>query len=107
MFFNNTATSPRRVDSDGTQQERDINQLLWLPELETIFGVDILFDLRGILIERFGHNLRNEVAHGLIPEGVFYREASEYLWWLILRLCWSGFCVAQGDNAGAVGPPGV
>jgi hypothetical protein len=83
------------LDSDGTQQERDINQLLWLPEVEKIFGQDIVFDLRGILIERFGHNLRNECAHGLLPEGGFYQAASVYLWWLILRLCWIGFRVAQ------------
>jgi len=73
---------------DGIQQERDLNQLLWLPDVEKIFGVDMMFDLRGILIERFGHNLRNQLAHGLLPEGGFYREASAYLWWLILRLCW-------------------
>ena len=76
---------------EGIQQERDINQLLWLPEVESIFGVNMLFDLRGILIERFGHNLRNQLAHGLLPEMGFYRESSEYLWWLVLRLCWTGF----------------
>lgn len=76
---------------DGIQQERDLNQLLWLPDVEKIFGVNVLFDLRGILIERFGYNLRNQLAHGLLPEGGFYREASAYLWWLVLRLCWKGF----------------
>src|SRR5207253_6305138 len=44
------------LESDGTQKERDLNQLLWMPELEQIFGPDIAFDLRGILIERFGDN---------------------------------------------------
>ena len=83
------------LDTDGIQQERDLNQLLWLPEVEAIFGADMMFDLRGILIERFGHNLRNQLAHGLLPEGGFYREASAYLWWLILRLCWTGFRLAH------------
>lgn len=82
-------------DSEGTQQERDLNQLLWLPETEQIFGSDILFDLRGILIERFGHNLRNESAHGLLPEAGFYQPASVYIWWLIVYLCWKGFRMAQ------------
>lgn len=80
---------------DGIQQERDLNQLLWLPDVEKIFGVNVLFDLRGILIERFGYNLRNQLAHGLLPEGGFYREASAYLWWLVLRLCWMGFRLAH------------
>ncbi|MDK3155732.1 DUF4209 domain-containing protein [Kamptonema cortianum] len=83
------------LESDGIQKERDMNQLLWMPELEEIFGADITFDLRGILIERFGHNMRNESAHGLMPEAGFYQPASVYLWWLILHLCWKGLLIAQ------------
>lgn len=83
------------LDADRIQQERDINQLLWLPEIEEIFGVEIAFDLRGILIERFGHNMRNESAHGLMPEGAFYQPASVYLWWLTLRLCWIGYGLSR------------
>jgi hypothetical protein len=66
-----------------------------MPEMEAIFGLDISFDLRGILIERFGHNMRNESAHGLMPEYAFYQEASVYLWWLLMRLCWMGYRMAQ------------
>jgi hypothetical protein len=79
------------LDSDGTQKERDINQLLWDPNAGEIFGEDVLFDLRGILIERFGCNMRNELAHGLIHEAGFYRAEAVYLWWLTIRLCWFGF----------------
>ncbi len=79
------------LESDGTQKERDINQLLWDETAEDVFGPDILFDLRGILIERFGSNMRNESAHGLMHEGAFYRGESVYLWWLVIRLCWIGF----------------
>lgn len=82
-------------ESDGTQKERDINQLLWLPEVEQFLGEDVLFDLRGILIEKFGCNLRNDLAHGLIHEGHFYQPVSEYLWWLILHMCWIGFIIAH------------
>jgi len=58
-----------------------------MPELEEIFGPDIAFDLREILIERFGDNMRNEFAHGLMPEGAFYQPTADYLWWLVLHLC--------------------
>ena len=83
-------------ESDGTQNEKDINQLLWDEKLGTIFGQDILFDLRGILIEKCGCNMRNELAHGLMPENAFYRLESVYLWWLVIRLCWIGYkCIPE------------
>lgn len=78
------------LESDGTQKERDINLLLWDENAEKIFGMDLLFDLRGILIERFGCNMRNESAHGLMYEGQFYRPEAIYLWWLVIRMCWNG-----------------
>jgi hypothetical protein len=92
------------LDAEGIQQEKDLNTLLWLPEMEQIFGPDITFDLRGILIERFGHNLRNESAHGLMPEYAFYQEASVYLWWLLMHLCWRGYRMAQLQSETASPP---
>ena len=91
------------VDGEGIQEERDLNQLLWTKEAEGIFGQDILFDLRGILIERFGNNLRNELAHGLVPEGGFYHPAAVYLWWLVIHILWRGYHFAQTQTA--VTPP--
>jgi hypothetical protein len=87
-----------KTESDGKQKEYDLNYLLWMPEVEEMLGEDILFDLRGILIERFGHNMRNASAHGLMPEGQFYQPASVYLWWLILRLCWLGYTMAKHQD---------
>lgn len=82
----------------GVQDERDLNQILWMDEAVEAFGLDILFDLRGILIERFGYNLRNEMAHGLLDEGGFYGVGSVYLWWLTIMLCWRGHCIACSIN---------
>lgn len=94
------------LESDGTQKERDLNQLLWMPDMEIAFGPDVSFDLRGILIERFGHNLRNESAHGLMPEGAFYGPASLFLWWLVIHLCWTGQTIAAAPPPpGAPQPP--
>ena len=90
------------LESDGTQKEWDLNILLWKPEVEQILGPDILFDLRGILTEKFGHNLRNDLAHGLLPEGGYYREACVYLWWLVLFLCYQ--CHVIAVRAASVDP---
>lgn len=75
----------------GIQQERDINDLLWDSTAEKVFGDDLLFDLRGILIERFGSNMRNDLAHGLMYEGEFRTAEAVYLWWLVIRMCWIGY----------------
>lgn len=75
------------IDSEGIQDERSLNYTLYLSEMNEIFGEDITFDLQGLLVERFGYNLRNLMAHGLISHNEFFSIPVIYLWWLILRLC--------------------
>jgi hypothetical protein len=75
------------IDSKGIQDERSLNTTLYLPEMHDVFGEDITFDLQGLLTERFGTNLRNQMAHGLMSHDAFYLVPVAYLWWLILRLC--------------------
>ncbi|MEK7724929.1 MAG: DUF4209 domain-containing protein [Acidobacteriota bacterium] len=80
---------PSSFDDRGVQDEFNLNKLLTHPKftnkLNEIFGEDLIFDLRGLLVERFGANLRNDMAHGLIDHNAFYSYASIYFWWLSLR----------------------
>ncbi len=46
-----------------------------------------MFDLQGLLVERFGTNLRNKMSHGLMSQGEFSSFPVLYLWWLVLRIC--------------------
>lgn len=73
--------------SQGIQDEYDLNATLYLIELENIIGKDLCFDLQGLLVNRFGTNLRNRMAHGLIDYNGFFSSYSCYLWLLTLRLC--------------------
>jgi len=75
------------LDDRGIQEEHNINVLIRRPELVEIFGEDIVFDLKGLLVHRFGTNLRNDMAHGLIGYNGFFTDGNAYLWWLVLRLC--------------------
>jgi hypothetical protein len=75
------------LDDQGVQDEHNINVLIRRPELIEIFGEDIVFDLKGLLVHRFGTNLRNHMAHGLIEYNGFFTEDNTYLWWLTLHLC--------------------
>lgn len=69
------------------QDEKPLNDILYCSEVDEIFGEDLAFDLRGLLVERHGSNLRNRVAHGLISYEGFYSVEIPYFWWLTLRLC--------------------
>lgn len=77
------------LDHDQIQDEYTLQRILYeyRKELEQILGEDILFDLQGLLVERFGSNLRNLVAHGLLDGQHFLYRQTLYLWWLTLRLC--------------------
>jgi hypothetical protein len=78
-----------KLTSQGIQDERDLNTLFkeYRTELIALFGKDLAFDLEGLLVEHFGSNLRNEIAHGLMSYDKFISLQSSYLWWLTLRLC--------------------
>lgn len=78
---------PSGIDDNGIQNEHNLNTTLYRPEIKTIFDENTLFDLRGLLVEHSGSNLRNRMAHGLISHNEFYRPLTSYLWWLTLRLC--------------------
>lgn len=75
------------IDSAGIQDEHNINSLLYREELKAMLGEDIVFELQGLLVERFGENMRNRLAHGLLSSGAFFASSVVYLWWLVLQLC--------------------
>lgn len=88
------------LDSQGIQDERSLNNTLYDPELEKIFGEDLIFDFQGLLVERFGSNLRNRMAHGLMPNGAFYSFDVVYLWGALLRIyCLPLFNIEQKNTS--------
>jgi hypothetical protein len=84
LFFERgivTSTLP----SSGAQNEHDLNALLGHARAAEIFGEPLLFDLRVLLTEKAGANLRNAIAHGLLDDGADV-GAKIYFWWVCLRL---------------------
>ena len=77
------------IDDQGVQDEYNINRMLsaekYTGPLDQLFGEDLVFDMRGLLVERFGANLRNTLAHALVDHNVFYTAEVCYAWWLALR----------------------
>jgi len=71
----------------GVQQDRTPGSVLSAEEFEGILGPDVLFDLRCLLSESFGVNLRNLLSHGLVRYAGMYSAPVSYLCWLVLHLC--------------------
>ncbi|MBI5928518.1 MAG: DUF4209 domain-containing protein [Chloroflexi bacterium] len=74
------------LGNDLIQDEYPLSTILYWPELVNIFGADVVFSLRALLVERYGSNLRNLMAHGLMQHKDFYSYRITYLTWLTLKL---------------------
>ncbi|MBD1808625.1 DUF4209 domain-containing protein [Microcoleus sp. FACHB-SPT15] len=83
----NRGVLPSGLDNRGIQKEYHLTTTLYCPEITSIFDEDTLFDLKSLLVEHSGSNLRNCMAHGLINDSEFLSPIMSYLWWLTLRLC--------------------
>jgi len=87
VLLNQFGINTTSYNAKGIQDEDNINTFYrdHRSTLEKIFGKDMTFDFEGLLISRYGMNLRNRMAHGLIDHGEFTQSHFSYLWWLILR----------------------
>lgn len=86
MILGQNGAITSKFDDDGVQDERSLNELLYCEQAKVVFGEDLLFDMQGLLIERWGGNLRNQMAHGLLDAGHMIGSQSIYFWWLTLHL---------------------
>jgi hypothetical protein len=76
-----------KLDSKLVQEERLLGTLLAMPETIQVFGECAVFELRGILCEKLGFDLRNRLAHGFLGTDECFGVDVLNAWWLILRLC--------------------
>lgn len=88
-----------KLDNKLIQEVRSLEKLLMEPETNQALGEDHVFELRGILTEEFGGNLRNRLAHGLLSDGECYSAAVMHLWWLLLRLCVAPLLPRKGEGS--------
>jgi len=102
-YFTALGIITSKLESDQTQDEHDLGWLLCHPKMTEMFTSGMSFDLRGLLVERFGFNLRNEVAHGFLDDEQFNSIGPIFIWWLILRLCY--IPVIHAKNESELQPP--
>jgi hypothetical protein len=84
------------LHSDMTQNEKLSGALLSRKETIDIFGEDLVFELRGLMLENSCFAFRNKLAHGFISSNECYSVAAYNLWWLVIRLC--AYPIFQGKH---------
>ena len=91
---------------DGIENENGLSTLVELPEVTSIFGEDIAFEIKALFCDPFGPNLRNEIAHGLLDASSCQTAQTFYAWWLVLRLTFNTFWNASHKSQSDTAPAG-
>jgi hypothetical protein len=73
-----------------------------MPETTEIFGRDQVFELRGLLCEKTGCDLRNRLAHGFLTYTQCWDSDVMNVWWLVIRVI--SFPIAERCGALALEP---
>jgi hypothetical protein len=91
----------------GEQEDWTLSNLLQSEHrgrVESIIGEDTAFDLRTLMVEKEGPNLRNRMFHGLLADGALRDGCSRYLFWLCVRLCMLPLIEADEGRGGPASP---
>ena len=89
------------LDPRGIETENGLSALMEMDEAKTIFGEDLVFEIRAIFCDPFGPNLRNEISHGLLEDDQFSSPYLVYAWWLALRLIFNAWWNSSTEEAEA------
>jgi hypothetical protein len=87
----NAGARTSTLDSSGIENENGLSTLVALPEMKTVFGDDLTFEIKALFCDSLGANLRNELAHGLVDHNACNSLHGVYAWWLTLRLVFNTF----------------
>ena len=71
---------------DGTQEEKNLYELLGSAEAERVLSKDLILELNTLMIHPMGFRLRNVWAHGLATDQQLVSHGALALWWTLWRL---------------------
>ncbi|AXS03443.1 TPA: DUF4209 domain-containing protein [Klebsiella pneumoniae] len=80
-----------KLDNELLQEDRSLSGMLesLRPELEQVFGGDLINIIDLLFNYKPGPSLRHEIAHGKLSAGGCFSASAIYACWLIYRLvCW-------------------
>lgn len=96
VMFRNRGLPITTMNAKGIQEERDLNSLLADEAAKVVLGEALAWEMRSLLIERTGPNLRNRLCHGLLGADDFDRPAMNVLLWLTVSLLLA--CASTGGE---------
>ncbi|MFC1888650.1 DUF4209 domain-containing protein [Thermodesulfobacteriota bacterium] len=83
------------LDINGIENEIGLSSLMEHEEANEIFGRNLAFEIKALLCDPIGPNLRNELAHGLIDYNESQSIYSIYAWWIGLRIVFNTYWKAK------------
>jgi hypothetical protein len=84
--LHNLGAIPGSIDDDGIEEDWPLQRCLHHQKVKECLGADLVFELRSLLIEKGGTNLRNLLAHGLLDAAACNSVEGFYVWWLVFRI---------------------
>lgn len=85
----NSGIDTSKMKPNLLQQDRTLSALLTSelrPDMDRIFGADLMFDVEMLFVHQPGPGLRHQVAHGMLPAGGCFHPNAGYGCWLVYRL---------------------
>ncbi|MCB2212671.1 DUF4209 domain-containing protein [bacterium] len=85
LFMKRNGLKTTRIEK-GVETENSLSALLDHSDIETVLEDRLVFELKSLLTNPIGGNLRNDLAHGLLSDGIAHSPHAVYVWWLCFRL---------------------
>lgn len=79
------------TEKNGVSMEHGLSTLVAKPEMASIFGPDRTFEISAVFCDQTGPNIRNDLAHGLLPPGAPSSYQGIYAWWMIFKLVFENY----------------
>lgn len=79
------------LNEDGIEELKTMHAVLELDGVKEHLDEDFLLALKTIFCSKFGFNMRNDIAHGLLSDKQFQSYQALYTWWFVFKMCYM-FC---------------
>ncbi|ELJ8764548.1 TPA: DUF4209 domain-containing protein [Vibrio parahaemolyticus] len=74
-------------EQDNTEELSTLNYMLFSIDSKETFEENLLFEMQVLFGDKKGFNARNDLAHGVLNDGMSMSTTAVYIWWRYLKLC--------------------